>query len=415
MVKKWAAYGAMSLTSVASAAQNPCAPQPPAICYPDTCPPCQRCLGPETFAGNPPVCPRTCNGDVDLTIAVFCWDMYQDGMEFAINDDVTNPSVPATTPETIQQLNQLAGARYKKAFPKWECGFKLGLGYCSPCDGWDVGLEWTYFHGKAFNHIIADPDSNHTLIALWSQFAPAQAGVVYATTVANDWKVKLNLIDLEIGRHFWVSRYLSIRPFIGLRYASIHQHNQIYYDGGSWSANSIVTPIQPAFNGIVDIHNNYNGAGLLAGLDSEWNFGCGWSLYGNVAASIIYGRFSNDHDEYIRLARTPHSITNILDTRESFRASRPILDLGLGVKWSTMFCSCKYGFSAMLGWEQHMFFDQNQMWRVNRVGTTEPGPDNPTDYTANPPVLNLSGDNILQQRRGTLETQGWTLTFKFEY
>ncbi|MBS0628693.1 MAG: hypothetical protein JSS30_00540 [Verrucomicrobia bacterium] len=420
---RWVTCTALGLSAVASAAENSCPPQLPAACYPDDCPPCQRCLGPENFAGNPPVCPAGCNGDVDITIAVFCWDIYQDGMEFAIDDDVTNPAVPdlpnisiAPTPATIRQLNQLADARYKKPFPKWECGLKFGVSYCSPCDGWDVGIEWTWFQGKGFNHIGADPNSNHTLIALWSQFVPAQAGVVYATEAKNDWKVKLNLIDFELGRNFWVSRYLAIRPFVGLRYASIHQHNQIYYDGGSWTANfTTVTPIQPAFNGIVDLHNNYNGTGLRSGLDSEWNFGCGWSLYGNLAASIIYGRFNVDHDEYIRLARNPHSITNIHETEESFRALRPILDLGLGIKWSTMFCSCKYGFVAMLGYEQHIFFDQNQMWRVTRVGTTQPGPNNPTDYTNNPPILNLSGDNVFQQRQGTLDTSGWTLTFKFEY
>jgi len=403
------------------AASKSCSEPPPA-CYPEICIPCQRCLGPENFAGNPPVCPITCGGDLDFTFALIFWEMYQEGMEFAIDTDVTNPAVPLSgsffadpTPETIRQLNQLSGAKYKKPISKWEAGFKFGLRYCTPCDGWDSSIMWTRFEGKGANLVNADLDSNHTLIALWSQFTPAQAGVVYATRAANDWKVRLNLVDLELGRGFWVSRYLSVRPFMGIRFAAIRQHNQIYYDGGSWGANFSVTPIQPNFNGIVDLYNYYKGAGLRAGFDSEWNFGCGWALYGNLAGSMIYGRFHVYHDEFIRLARSPHSLTNILDSSESFRASRPILDFALGVKYSTMFCSCKYGFIAMLGYEQHLFFGQNQMWNVGRVGTTEPGPGNPTDYSDNPPILNLSGDNIFQQRRGSLDMQGFTLTLKFEY
>ncbi len=423
MVKKYlplAALTVLGLTSVASAARNTnasgkpvsgdvCAPSQPAVCYPDDCPPCQRCLGPENFAGNPPVCPKGCNGDFDITVAAFYWSTHQDGMEYAIENGVTQPAT-ITTPADTQVFNQLAGAEYKHPSSKWDWGFKLGLGYCSPCDGWDVQLLWTWFHGRNHNSLDADPSDNTAILPLWSQFVATAGTPIFATSAEAHWKVKLNLIDLELGRDFWVSRYLAVRPFVGLRYASIRQHTELDYNGGSWAA-SATTAAQFAYNGIVDLENNYRGAGLRAGLNSEWNFGCGWALWGDLAASIIYGRFRVDHDEIIRLASlSPHSETNILDTTESFRASRAILDMGLGVQWSTMFCSCKYGFTAMLGWESHIFFDQNQMWRVSRVKATPSG-----TLATIPPGPNLTGDNVFEQRRGTLDAQGWTLTFKLDY
>nr|NGX26567.1 hypothetical protein [Chlamydiota bacterium] len=46
------------------------------------------------------------------------------------------------------------------------------------------------------------------------------------------------------------------------------------------------------------------------------------------------------------------------------------------------------------------FFHQNQLWRVVRIGDT-----------ANAP----SGQNVFHQRRGTLDTQGWTLALKFMF
>ncbi len=426
MVKKYlplAALTVLGLTSVASAARNTnasgkpvsgdvCAPSQPAVCYPDDCPPCQRCLGPENFAGNPPVCPKGCNGDFDITVAAFYWSAHQDGMEYAIENGVTQPADQVVaTPNVNTVFNQLAGAEYKHPSSKWDWGFKLGLGYCSPCDGWDVQLLWTWFRGRNHNSLDADPSDNTAILPLWSDFVNSIGGPLFATSAEDHWKLKLNLIDLELGRDFWVSRYLAIRPFVGLRYASIRQHTEIDYNGGSWAGNAT----QQAFNGIVDLENNYRGAGLRAGLNSEWNFGCGWALWGDLAASIIYGRFRVDHDEIIRLASlSPHSITSVLDTTESFRASRAILDMGLGVQWSTMFCSCKYGFTAMLGWESHIFFDQNQMWRVSRVGAGTQGPP-PNLGTIDPTALNLSGDNVFEQRRGTLDAQGWTLTFKLDY
>ncbi|MBS0628696.1 MAG: hypothetical protein JSS30_00555 [Verrucomicrobia bacterium] len=419
MVKKYlplAALTVLGLTSVASAARNTsasgkpvngdvCAPSQPAVCYPDDCPPCQRCLGPENFAGNPPVCPHGCNGDFDITVAAFYWSTHQDGLEYAIFTEVTQPQTATVAANTV--FNHLANAEYKHPSSKWDWGFKVGIGYCSPCDGWDLNLLWTWYHGRNSNTLDSDVTDNTAILPLWSEFASSQGGVLFATSADAHWKLKLNLVDLELGRNFWVSRYLAIRPFVGLRYASVKQHYEITYNGGSFAASATQFP----FNDRVDLENDYRGAGLRAGLGSEWNFGCGWALYGNLAASIIYGRFSVDHDEWIRIANTtPHSEFNILDTSESLRASRAILDMSLGIQWSTMFCSCKYGFTAMLGWESHVFFDQNQLWRVNRVGATPGGTLN-----QNPVTLNLTGDNVLQQRRGTLDTSGWTLTLKLDY
>jgi len=426
MVKKYlpfAALAVLGLTSAASAARNMnsrgevCPPSQPAVCYPDDCTPCQRCLGPDNFAGNPPVCPHGCNGDFIITVAAFYWSAHQDGMEYAVVNCVQNPDDNTTTQGPAFQLNHLTDAEYKHPGSNWDWGFKVGLGYCSPCDGWDVNLQWTWFRDKSKSSIDADTTDNFTILPLWSDFVSAFAdsqaggfgGVAYASDASCDWRIKLNLVDFELGRNYWVSRYLSIRPFVGVRYASINQDTHIAYNGGSWGQNTQTGEVQPALNGFVDLENNYRGAGLRAGLGSEWNFGCGWAIYGNLAASIIYGRFKVNHDEYIRIAtETPHNTADVLETHESLRASRAILDMTLGVQWSTLFCSCKYGFTAMLGWEQHMFFDQNQMWRVSRVGAS------PQDI-GNNLNLNLSGDNVIQHRRGSLDTQGWTLTLKLDY
>jgi len=439
MVKKYlplAALTVLGLTSVASAARNTnaqgkpvngdvCAPSQPAVCYPDDCPPCQRCLGPENFAGNPPLCPKGCNGDFTLTVAGLYWSSHQDGMEYAIVNQVQSPIAPtAPAGPVLTTLNQLTNAEYKHPSSKWDWGFKVGLGYCSPCDGWDAELIWTWYRGRNSHGCECGNNVNDTILPLWSDFVAANVnapgiaaagsatgGVLFADSAEMHWKLKMNLIDLELGRSYWVSRYLAIRPFIGLRYASLKQHADINYNGGSWAAIA-GTFTQPALNDEVDLQNNYRGAGLRAGLDTQWNFGCGWALYGDLAASIIYGRFRVDHEEEITpanlTARTP---TVVVDTTEHVRAARPILDLALGIQWSTMFCSCKYGFTGMLGYESHLFFDQNQMWRVQRVGST---PVN-IGTTANPVPLNLTGNNVFDQRRGSLDASGWTLTFRLDY
>ncbi len=412
--KKWpvAALSLIGMASTVSAARNDdkCGATPPATCYPSDCRPC-HCLGPENYGVNAPVGPKTCNGDFFINVAGFYWNAHQDGMEYAVRNRVQNPG---ESPElsSIETLNNLVDARYQTPDYGWDFGFKLGVGYTTTCDGWDIGVLWTWYKGKANDKIEAEPDDNETLVTLWSAFAPVQGSVVYATDITTNWKLELNLIDIELGRQFWTSKYLSLRPHVGLRVAYIKQDWNMSHRGGSWSSRGAVSGppaigSQDAFNNEAKINNDFKGVGVRGGLNSEWNFGCGWALYGDMAASIVYGRFDIDHDETNRFAVTPHTKRSVLETEDTFRASRGMLDLALGLQWSTMFCNCSYGFTARLGWEHHLFFDQNQMWRVNRIG------DQPVDGVL--PVANNNGENVFQQRRGDLDTQGWTLSFKFEF
>ena len=381
-------------------ANTKCAPEPPATCYPDDC--CRTyCLGPTNEGISPAVRPYTCNGDWVITAAGLYWNAHMDGMEYAVDTKVNNSN-------SFNRAN-LIDAEYKNPDFKWDFGFKFGIGYNTTCDGWDIGVVWTRYHGRASSHDEAEKDDNHTLLPLWSSFAvnPGDEPVdlpdapLFATDIETQWNLKLNLVDIELGREFWNSKRLTIRPHVGLRIVSIEQEFDIEHKGGSWTFEEVDynTDLQQNGNSIsqnneVDLENDFKGVGIRAGLDTVWNFGCGWAIYGNTAFSIIYGRFHIEHDETNREAASPFTKTKILDSEESFRASRFIADLALGVQWSSLFCDCKYGFAVKLGWENHIFLDQNQLWRVN-------------------PKVEII--NIFNQRRGTLDTQGWTLTFVFDF
>ncbi|NGX37925.1 MAG: hypothetical protein K1000chlam2_01093 [Chlamydiae bacterium] len=391
----------LSLASSAFAAQNQsCAPTQP-TCYSTGECNCQYCLGPVKILGNAPCRPKTCNGDWMITVAGFYWGAHQDGMEYAIDNHIANPGPSGSvTDQTIQQLNNLIDADYKTPDFKWDWGFKVGVGYNTTCDGWDFGVMWTWYRGKADGQVETETDDNHTLIPLWSAFASSLGNVDFTTDIQHHWKFKLSLIDIELGREFWTSKYLCVRPHIGLRIAYLDQNFEIQHKGGSWSEHGA----QGALNNEVDLDNDFKGVGVRTGFDTNWHFRCGWAVYGNLATSIVYGRFNIDHDEENRQATAPHSKIKVLETKESFRASRAMVDLALGVQWSGMICACQYGLTIMFGWEQHLFFHQNQLWRVVRIGDSS---------DSIPP--NNQGENVYHQRRGTLDTEGWTLRVKFEF
>ncbi|MDN3507281.1 MAG: Lpg1974 family pore-forming outer membrane protein [Simkaniaceae bacterium] len=405
---KWsiAALSILGIANTASAARDDrCAPEPPATCYQDDCRHCY-CLGPDNYGVNAPTCPKTCDGDFTITVAGFYWNSHQDGMEYAIDNHVRGPS-DFTSLNEASALNNLIDAKFLTPDYDWDWGFKAGLGYCSPCDGWDFGILWTWYRGKANDHVERELDDNASLMPIWSAFAPLAGGVLVATDIETQWKLEMNLIDLELGRSFWTSKYLSMRPFVGLRIAYLNQSFDIQHKGGSWSENTNTTPPQAAYNNEVELSNDFKGVGLRGGLNTLWNLGCGWGIYGNFAMAILYGRFDVDHDETNRRASNPHEKVKITDAKNSFRASRGAADLALGLQYQTMFCDCAYGFSVALGWEHHLFFDQNQLWRVVRIGDTFDG--------STPNAWNNTGENVFHERRGDLDTQGWTLTVKFDF
>lgn len=360
-------------------------------------PVCTYCLGAENTAINAPVLPRVCGGFL-VTVAGLYWNASQEGMEYAIDTRVSIPIINPTT-ANIEQLNFLQGAHFLTPHPQWNFGFKFGLAHTLACDGWDLGLQWTHY--ASLSPVSLEVGENQSFITLWPSFSPSQGEIDYARGIDVDWKVTLNLIDVELGRAFWSSQRLSLRPHAGVRYATVGQDLDLTHRGGSWSPRT--GPAQDPFNNKMDLDNDFKGMGIRSGLNSIYHVAGGWGIFGNFAASLIYGRFHVEQNEKNELSVSPYSSTKILSLEDHFRASRAILDLELGIRWSQFFFSCNYGVTAHLSWEHHLFFNQNQLWRVNRIGDISVGQPNP------------SGENVFQQRGGSLSTQGWTLSLLFEF
>lgn len=379
----------------AKANNNKCAPEPAAPCNADEC--CRTyCLGPENVAGLASVRPYTCNGDIELTIAGFYWVAHEDGLEYAIDSEVA-PTLPGTAFQ--EEIQNIIGAEFESPHFKWDFGFKVGLGYASACDGWDLGVTWTRFRGKANSHIEADENDNHTLLPIWSNFAPVIAfGPPFATDIEARWSVDIDLIDIELGREFWTSRKLALRPHMGIRVAYLKQDYDLEHKGGNYYFPDTLEPL----NNQVEMSNDFHGVGVRGGLDSNWHFGCGWSVYGNLAFSLLYGRFNIDHEEHNREVQSPFGKQKALEVKNSFRASRYAADFGLGLEWQSFFCNCDYALTVQFGWEQHIFFDQNQLWRIDKTESLASGGPN-------------LEENVYAPARGDLDTAGWTLKVAFDF
>lgn len=369
---KLLAYAPFALATIALSADSCCE---------------SHCLGPTNYGINAPTIPYTCDGDFEVTVAGLYWKAQESGLEYAIS---------TKTPQDFAdgQAQLIDGQFYAPHFD-WDFGFKIGLGYNSACDGWSFSGLWTRFETDSTTRVQAE-NENVTILTLWSDEAGANtANPLFARDIKTDWHLKLNFFDLTIGRSYWNSPKVSLQPQFGLRLSYLNQDFHIFHIGGVVTDSP--SPI-PDLNNEVELNNDFHAAGPLGGVAGNWHLGCGFSLYGDFAFSLNWGRFDVDHTEFNREAFSPFSKTRIMEASDSFRATRLYSDLGLGIRYFTLFSDCQYAFAASLGWEQHYIANFNQLWRVYRL----------RDGVA-------ALQNIFSPSNGDLSIQGFTLKVVFDF
>jgi len=231
------------------------------------------------------------------------WRVQEDGLDYAIRgryELITEGS--ATTP--FFRLNLTKGEVVHPDV-EWKWGFRVGIGYFLPYDGWDLTSKWTRFHNSASDEIsqTGNPNPNDLINfgngnGIGSYISPFWVAQLFdppglVTRARARWHYKLDIIDLDLGREFFISRRLSLKPILGMRTAWVKQKFNVLYQKNNHS-----DPTGPTGNaeGIertmhVRMKNDFWGIGAKVGLNTRWFLGKGFSLYGNGALSVLDGYF----------------------------------------------------------------------------------------------------------------------------
>ncbi len=220
----------------------------------------------------------------------------------------------------------------------WDWGFRLGAGFNTPREGWDLDLYWTHIRNNAHGHV--SQTTNNDVFQIWTAAALPLPGTT--TRASADWHCHLDQVDFDLGREFYVGKHLTLRPYVGARSTWLFQD----YDIKTSNANNIEQK--------ADLKNRFWGFGFTAGLDTDWEFGWGVSMYGEADMAILLGF----HDITQKGTRT--ELGRIWKQDKSFRVGRAILDLGMGLKWMGLFFDDRFGVTLKVGYEYHLYFDQNQ-------------------------------------------------------
>ena len=230
-----------------------------------------------------------------------------------------------------------------------------GLGYNLPHDGWDMIANYTWFQSNENESTNADKDDT-VIQTLTNPNGTNNIANALVNHAKGQTHLQFSYLDLQLGREFFVSKWLTLRPFMGARGLWAHRDMVVKYKGGDLGTGSFtsVTKLKEKFK------NRFNGGGLLAGLDTQWGLGEGWSFYGQFALSLIYGqqRLHEKQDEY-----GPNGVYvgRILHAQDTWTIVRTMTDLGFGLRWDHLFYNDAYRIRLQLGWEQHVLngFDKD--------------------------------------------------------
>lgn len=320
---------------------------------------------------NPPGRPQVRDG-VDLFILgeLLCWNAHENGLPFAVVNRGSSQNLSHSKVKTIHS--------------DWDLGLRLALGCNLPHDGWDLNLTWLRLNTQSHKHVHSQ--SNRFIFPSRTQPADPIASSSAASKAHSHWKLLINQLDLDLGREFFVSKWLTLRPHFGIRIDWIHQK----WNSTFRNFNNTPTPNRVK----LEYRDHFWALGPQAGLDTQWGLGQGWSLFADVSGAIIYGFHDIEDKERCHPAQFgTTSSGKFVDADSKYRISHPILDMMLGIRYDQMFYNDRFHLGLQIGWEHHIYFSQNQF----------------PAFTSNDAL------GAVVSNQGDLTFQGWTVGARLDF
>lgn len=227
----------------------------------------------------------------------------------------------------------------------WDYGFRLGTGYNFLRDQWDSTLYWTWFRTQTNRTIPSAPDTE-----ISPEFDAAFLTGNTALSLDGNWSLLFNMIDWELGRSYWVSNCLSLRPFMGLKGGWIRQSIHAHYN------DLIIDNASTDHFGIEHLKNNFWGVGPSAGVNTKWNLQTSRSqflnFFGDFSMATMWGCWTCA-DVYNNTTNQTYSIKTQNATLGAlmFRGF-------IGIGWDSDLRLCKSHFSTKLGFETQFWLNQ---------------------------------------------------------
>lgn len=313
--------------------------------------------------------------DVFLFGDFIYWSARVDGVQSTFtNQTFANPK-PGESPSEPSDETRTSHFHLKP-------GFKAGIGMNFEHDGWDSLARYTWFRTHA--------NTNSHGTNLYT-FKTAGQNIYNGPGIATtDWKLHFNAVDWELGRNYYISPKLLLRPFFGLKGTWMTQYLSSYISNLDPTSETNVQ-----YSSQVNEKLDFWGVGIRPGLQTSWQLSSQWSIFGDLALSALWGQFKNTEKEHLVISNLENTDNSgEYDSQQyvgSFHTITPVLEFALGLRWDYKFSDDDYRVRLQAGWEEQVWFNQNQF-----LYTSEGYP--------------IPGSNF-----GNLVMQGLTVEFRFDF
>lgn len=295
-----------------------------------------------------------------LSLQALYWKANEEGLDYAAH---------------IQEKGSLNNIQEHIIQPhyKWSPGFRVGVGgFFYEHDQWDLYLNWTSFYNKAQSSVgNSNANNNDYIVASW--FGPNSEGVPGIMSSGNvlnakgTWTLRFNTIDLELGRHYFISRAFSARPYFGVRGAIIDQRYKASYTGIFDLTQSSTATAGTSMKA----KNDFWGVGPRLGADFIWHLGSHWGISGKISAALLGGQFqvkqTYDGDEVSNGALAPLDVKS----NKNYDRARANIETGAGIQWDTGFDKERQHVTVGLQYEFAEWFRQNMLVRAPQETTDQ--------------------------------------------
>lgn len=323
----------IATTSLNAIPKDPCEPPTPPVCCEEPRP------GPFAFA-YPFDLDLNCPKDFYVHVDGLLMQAKEDGLDFALNDS-TKPD--ASTPVTN---GQMVGFSSNNHDYDWNPGMRVGLGFYLDHDAWNFDFNWTWLNLTNYKN-AKSTTALGALLPQWSLGIGTPTNQIGAE-MSGKWDAHYNMFDISLGKAYYVSRYFIVNPHFGVRGGWIDQHFAVDMGGNSAVGNSRT---------IMHADNDFWGIGTRCGIDTDWVLGKGWCLFGNVAASMLFGKFDIDQNYTLPLLAAGTNVDGY-NIDSHFYQNVPNFEIVLGIGWGAHFNKKRNHISLRAAYEFHEWWDQ---------------------------------------------------------
>jgi len=350
---------------------DPCPKPCPKPCPPEPCPPCppEPCCVPNPCCPKLPAygcdvpCnfailweagPRVCDGtDFFITVDFIWWTAREDGLGYAMTG--------------VNNTSDMNGGKGSVQHPDWEWdpGFKVGAGFNVGHDGWDIYAQYTWLHFEGSKDRTSDPtgvvNDTNDLVGMWAISGNSIGGVPLVSANGR-WDLHFNAVDVELGRNYFVSQYLTVRPFIGFKGTWQHQDYKVRY-----ASNELTNSVRNVDRMRQD-HDMW-GIGIRSGFNFAYHFVRDFSIFGDIALTALMTKFDIDRKDRTEEFELNNGVVGnrilsitTLNTENDFYSLKGVLELDIGLRWDVWFgCNDTFHFRLQAAWEEQLWWSQNNM------------------------------------------------------